>query len=71
MELVEMEEKHSIKPDYVGFVFAESTRKISKEKALKLCSKLAKTIKSVGVFRNQTISEIVDILNTEYHSQTL
>lgn len=55
---------NKLKPDYVGFVFAESTRKISKEKALKLCSKLAKTIKSVGVFRNQTISEIVDILNT-------
>lgn len=53
-----------LKPDYVGFVFAQSKRKINKDKAEKLCSKLISNIKKAGVFRNQTIEEIVDILNT-------
>lgn len=54
---------NELKPDYIGFVFAESKRKVSKEKAEILCSKLCKNIKAVGVFKNQDIFEISDILN--------
>lgn len=54
---------NELQPDYAGFVFAESRRKIDIEKAEKLCSMLSRNIKSVGVFRNQGISEIIEILN--------
>lgn len=37
-------------PDYVGFIFAESKRKVTKEKAKELIDKLGKRIKTVGVF---------------------
>jgi phosphoribosylanthranilate isomerase len=40
-------------PDYVGFIFAESKRKVSKEKAKELIDKLDKRIKTVGVFVNE------------------
>ena len=54
---------NKLKPDYAGFVFAESKRKVNKEQAVRLCSILSCSIKTVGVFRNQTISEITDVLN--------
>ena len=52
-----------LKPHYIGFVFAESKRKIDAEKAASLLSILDKDIKAVGVFRNNTIDEIVSVLN--------
>ena len=54
---------NSVKPAYAGFVFAQSKRKINKDKAQKLCSNLLPNIKKVGVFRNQSIEEILEILN--------
>ena len=54
---------NELKPNYVGFVFAESKRKIDKVKASRLKSKLFKDIKTVGVFRNNSIDEINDIIN--------
>ena len=38
--------------DAIGFVFAESKRKISLEKASTIISKVPKEIKKVGVFVN-------------------
>lgn len=52
---------NKLKPDFIGFVFAESRRKISIEKSLHLKSMLDKNIKSVGVFLNNTYDEIVNI----------
>lgn len=40
------------KPDYIGFVFAESKRKVDRDKARLLKSKLDTGIKAVGVFVN-------------------
>lgn len=40
------------KPDYIGFVFAESKRKVDREKARLLKSQLDTGIKAVGVFVN-------------------
>lgn len=40
-------------PDYVGFIFAESKRKVSPEQAGILSGMLDKTIKKVGVFVNE------------------
>lgn len=49
-------------PDYIGFVFAESRRKVTPEKASELKKFLNLDIKSVGVFVNQNkilIAELV------------
>lgn len=51
------------KPDFAGFVFAESHRQVSKETAEKLKNKLDKNISAVGVFVNENISNIVEICN--------
>lgn len=61
-EIEEIEELNKLKPDYVGFVFAESKRKVNKEYAKIMISKLNKDIKSVGVFRNNKFNEILSIL---------
>ena len=38
------------KPDYVGFVFAESPRKVDYQLAFEMKAELDDSIKSVGVF---------------------
>lgn len=45
-------------PDYVGFVFAKSKRRVSLEEAAFLKSLLAKEIKAVGVFVNESLDFI-------------
>lgn len=49
------------KPDYIGFVFAESRRQINKETADRLKMLLNPTIKAVGVFVNEAIETISSI----------
>ena len=51
------------KPDYVGFVFADSKRKVSHELASKMKSNLNPDIISVGVFVDADIDEIVGLFN--------
>lgn len=46
------------RPDYVGFVFADSKRKILYDKAKSFRKKLHKDILSVGVFVNEKIENI-------------
>ena len=48
-------------PDYIGFIFAESKRKISKEFCKELVDKLNSNIKTVGVFVNETADNILKI----------
>lgn len=62
-QIEEIEELNKLKPDYVGFVFAESKRKVDKDCVKILISKLDKDIKSVGVFRNNKFNEILNILD--------
>ena len=52
---------NKLKPDYIGFVFAESRRKVSIEQSIHLKSMLDKDIKSVGVFLNNTYDETINI----------
>lgn len=59
-----------LKPDYIGFVFAESKRKVSCEEAKELMKFIPKEslIKTVGVFRNNSldyVKEIVDNLDLD------
>ncbi len=51
------------KPDYIGFVFAKSKRQISDEKAFELKQNLDKEILAVGVFVNDSIAHIADLVD--------
>ena len=53
---------NELKPDYIGFVFAESKRKVGVEKASDLKNKLDKEIKSVGVFVNDNLDFILNLI---------
>ena len=46
-------------PDYIGFVFAKSSRQVSADKARQLKSELDTRIKAVGVFVNAPLEEIL------------
>ena len=46
-------------PDYIGYIFAPSKRRISPETATELSSKLDSRIKRVGVFVNETLENIL------------
>ncbi|MGN0176930.1 MAG: phosphoribosylanthranilate isomerase [Methanobrevibacter sp.] len=61
MEDIEVVNKYV--PDYIGFVFADSKRKISHDLAKKLKDKLNPNITSVGVFVNASQDEILDLFN--------
>lgn len=50
---------NELKPDYVGFVFAKSSRQIGWRTAKILRNKLDKSIKTVGVFVNEDVQTIV------------
>ncbi|MGE5628042.1 MAG: phosphoribosylanthranilate isomerase [Solirubrobacterales bacterium] len=52
----DIEYLNELKPDYAGFVFAKSRRRVTLEKAKELISLLDKKIKPVGVFQNENIN---------------
>ena len=58
-EDIEMANRY--KPDYIGFVFADSPRKVSYEQAKELSELLSDAIVPVGVFVNEHIKLIVDL----------
>ncbi|SDH87800.1 phosphoribosylanthranilate isomerase [Desulfosporosinus hippei] len=57
----DIEAVNEVKPDYVGFVFAESKRKITPQSAYSLRNLLDKEIQTVGVFVDENIDYILDI----------
>ena len=60
----DIEAANAIKPDYIGFVFAEiSKRRVSAPEASKLKSKLDPDIKAVGVFLDDKLDFIASMLN--------
>ena len=61
LEDIEMVNKY--KPDYIGFVFAESKRQVSHELASELKSNLDSNIISTGVFVNADLEEIVKLFD--------
>lgn len=48
-------------PDYIGFVFAESRRRVDADTAAKLKARLDDRIKVVGVFVNQGVEYIAEL----------
>jgi len=51
-------------PDYVGFVFAQSKRRIDAKKAREIVDKLNPNIKKVGVFVNQMPEHLSEIIKS-------
>lgn len=54
---------NEVLPDYIGFVFAESRRKVTPAQAAALKSRLDQRVRSVGVFVNASIEEIISLYN--------
>ncbi|MUK87933.1 phosphoribosylanthranilate isomerase [Ornithinibacillus sp. L9] len=48
--------------DYLGFMFAESKRKISMETAKELAAYVPKYVQKVGVFVNPTLDEVLSVM---------
>ena len=63
--LEDIEYVNESKPDWIGFVFAGSKRKIDVETAMQLKKELDKEIKAVGVFVNEKIEFILKLVEDE------
>lgn len=64
--ICDIEGANSLKPEYIGFVFAPQSRRcILPEKAAKLKSLLSPGIKAVGVFVNQQPEFAAELLNSD------
>ncbi len=60
----DIEAANHLKPEYIGFVFArKSKRYVDPETALSLKKSLSPDIKAVGVFVNEELSVVADLLN--------
>ncbi len=62
--LEDIEIVNKYKPDYIGFVFADSKRKVSHELASDLKKNLNSDIISVGVFVDADSNEIIELFNS-------
>ena len=61
--LCDIEVVNELKPEYVGFVFAQkSKRYVSPELAAQLKSRLSKDIQAVGVFVNEPVEQVAGLL---------
>lgn len=54
---------NKFKPEYIGFVFAKSRRQISYDMAVYLKKSLSDDIKTVGVFVNHEVDDIISLMN--------
>lgn len=60
----DIEMANKLKPEYIGFVFAEKSRRyVTPQTAAKLKQLLAPDIQAVGVFVNETIEKIANLLS--------
>lgn len=60
---IDIDYVNSVKPDYIGFVFASSKRQVSIEQAMILKKRLNHDILAVGVFVDDDICRIKEIFN--------
>lgn len=62
--LCDIEAVNELKPEYAGFVFAQkSKRYVTPQKAAELKQLLSPEIQAVGVFVNEAVEKIADLLN--------
>lgn len=60
----DIEWANELKPDYIGFIFwSKSKRNVSPEKAKELKALLSPDIKAVGVFVNEPVQNVAELLN--------
>ncbi|MDR0839475.1 MAG: phosphoribosylanthranilate isomerase [Oscillospiraceae bacterium] len=64
MRETDIDAVNAAKPDYVGFVFAESRRRVTPERASELRRALAPGIVPVGVFVNSPLRDIMSLLDS-------
>ena len=62
--LCDIEAANENKPEYIGFVFAESRRRVTPAQASELRAKLSPEIIPVGVFVNETPDNIVTLVRS-------
>ena len=62
--LADIEIVNTAKPDYIGFVFANSRRKVEHNQAAELRQALSTGIISVGVFVDETITNILALVQS-------
>lgn len=62
--MADIEIVNKYKPDYIGFVFADTKRKVSHELAAELKDNLDSDIVAVGVFVDAGIDEIVSLYDS-------
>lgn len=60
----DIEVANELKPEYIGFVFAPKSRRyVTPEKATQLKNQLDSDIKAVGVFVNENVETVAELLN--------
>lgn len=60
----DIEWANELKPDYIGFIFwSKSKRNVSPEKAKELKALLSPDIKAVGVFVNEPVGNVAELLS--------
>jgi phosphoribosylanthranilate isomerase len=59
--LIDIEMCNKLQPDMIGLIFAPSPRKVEKDLAKDIVLAKSPSIKSVGVFKDQNISEVIEI----------
>lgn len=62
--LADIEAVNASLPDFIGFVFCKSRRRVSEETARLLKSRLNPKISAVGVFQNAEIHEVASIVKS-------
>ena len=60
--MADIEAVNEARPDYIGFIFAESPRRVTRTQAAELRKNLAPGIVPVGVFVNESIDIIVSLI---------
>ena len=60
----EIEAANELEPEYIGFVFAPKSRRyVTPEKAAELKKQLSGEIQAAGVFVNEAVEKIAELLN--------
>ena len=60
----EIEAANELKPEYIGFVFAPKSRRyVAPETAAELKKQLSGEIQAAGVFVNESVEKIAELLN--------
>jgi len=60
--MCDIDHVNDVKPDYIGFVFADGRRKVTVQQAVELRKRLSPGIIPVGVFVNESVEKIASIV---------